>query len=85
VGSQVSVSYLPETDVGVKRGPQTVQLTALSDIAYVDNGGCLRPVGTFSLSAGSTEVGTLTATRDGYTLSTDATSLHVWGKRCLER
>lgn len=84
-GSQVSVSYLPETEAGTKRGTQTVQITALSDITYVENGNCLRPVGTFTLSDGSTEVGTLTATRDGYVLSTEATSLHVWGKRCLER
>jgi hypothetical protein len=84
-GSQVSLSYLAETDAGTKRAPQVVQITALSDISYVETENCLRPVGTFSLTNGSTQVGTLTTTGDGYMLSTETNVLHVWGKRCLER
>ncbi len=84
-GSQVSLSYSPETDAGTKHSAQVIQITALSDITYAESENCLRPVGTFALSNGSTQVGTLTASPAGYSLSTETNSLHVWGKRCLER
>ncbi len=84
-GTQLTLSYLAESDKGTKRSAQIIQLTALSDISYAENDGCLRPVGRFALSVGSTQVGTLTTEAQGYTLSTETNKLHVWGKRCIER
>jgi hypothetical protein len=85
-GSQIVFSYLPETDKGTKRSAQVVQLTALSDITFVESDNCLRPVGTFSLANGTAQVATLKANETGFALSTDKPdSIHVWGKRCLER
>jgi hypothetical protein len=84
-GSQVSLSYLPETVTGTKRSAQIIQLTALSDLTYAEVDNCLRPIGTFALSNGMTQVGTLTTTQTGYSISTETNQIHVWGKRCLER
>jgi hypothetical protein len=92
VGSGLTFSYTPEADAGIKRAPQTLELTATSDILFVAtgslNGSCLRPVGTFSWTMGVAgappKVGTLTTTAAGY-LRSDEKDVHAWGKRCLER
>lgn len=85
-GTQIVFSYLSETDAGTKRAAQVVQLTALSDITFVESDNCLRPVGSFSLSDGTTQVATITTNSTGFALSTEKPdAIHVWGKRCLER
>jgi hypothetical protein len=86
-GASVSLSYTPEAEENAKRTSQVITLVATSDISFVANGSCLRPVGTFAWTMGQDAAAStvvLTASATGYTRADDK-STHLWGKRCLER
>lgn len=82
--------YKPETTATKdgSRRTQTMVLVATTDISFVKNGSCLRPVGSFAWTIGTgtdARKGTLVATSAGFTRSDETGVSHAWGLRCLER
>lgn len=65
---------------------EAVQIVAMTDVKFITNGNCLRPVGTFNWTLGETNPtgGQLMATADGFKRGGD-TAVTPWGTRCLER